>query len=90
MKATFPLLPLFQSLVIHAALPEGHVVPTFVGRKEVAIAFKTVKDALELLDKLGHLRNVPKVPYVRYGGELSFPFWRLIGRIQRSFLAQKT
>ena len=64
------------------------VVPSFVGRKEVALIFKTVKDALKLLDELGYLEIVPKVPYVRFGGKLSFPFWSLIGRIQKSYLGQ--
>lgn len=65
------------------------VVPTFVGRREVAAVFKTVKDALKILDELKHVKIVPKVPYVRFGGKLSFPFWNLIGTIQKSFLAQK-
>lgn len=65
------------------------VVPTFVGRREVAAVFKTVKDALKILDELEHVKIVPKVPYVRFGGKLSFPFWSLIGRIQSSFLGQK-
>lgn len=64
------------------------VVPTFVGRREVATVFKTVKDALKILDELEHVKIVPKVSYVRFGGKLSFPFWSLIGRIQSSFLGQ--
>ncbi|MDO8704435.1 MAG: hypothetical protein Q7J84_05740 [Sulfuricaulis sp.] len=65
------------------------VAPTFVGRREVAAVFKTVKDALKILDELGHVKIVPKVPYVRSGGKLSFPFWSLIGRVQSSFIVQK-
>lgn len=63
-------------------------VPSFVGRKEVAIVFKTVKDALEILDKLKYVKIVPKVRYVRFGRELSFHYWSLIGRIQSSFLVK--
>jgi len=62
------------------------VVPGFVGRKEVASVFMTVKDALKILDELGYLEIVPKVPYVRFGEKLSFPFWGLIGSIQKSYL----
>lgn len=62
------------------------VVPTFVGRREVATVFKTVKDALKILDELAYVKIVPQVPYVRFGGKLSFPFWSLIGTIQKSFL----
>ena len=62
------------------------VVPSFVGRKEVALIFKTVKDALKLLDEFGYLKIVPKVSYVRFSGELSVPFWSLIGRIQKSYI----
>ena len=65
------------------------VVPTFVGRRDVAAVFKTVKDALKIIDELGYVKTVPKVPYVRFDGKLSFPFWSLIGRIQKSFLMQK-
>ncbi|MDP2695075.1 MAG: hypothetical protein Q8O58_09440 [Gallionella sp.] len=64
------------------------VVPGFVGRKDVAIVFKTVKDALKLLDELGHLKIAPKISYVRFGEKLSFPFWSLIGKIQKSFLGK--
>ena len=64
------------------------VVPGFVGRKEVALIFKTVKDALKLLDELGYLEIAPKVPYVRFDGKLSFPFWSLIGRIQKSYIGK--
>lgn len=66
------------------------VVPDFVGRKEVALVFKTVKDALKILDELGYIEIVPKVSYVRFGGKLSFPFWSLIGRIQKSYLGQSS
>ncbi|WP_340122854.1 hypothetical protein [Methylobacter svalbardensis] len=62
------------------------VVPSFVGRREVVAVFKTVKDALQILDELGYIKVVPKVPHVRFDGRLSFPFWNLIGTIQRSFL----
>lgn len=65
------------------------VVPSFIGRREVAAVFKTVKDALKIIDELGYVKTVPKVPYVRFDGKLSFPFWSLIGRIQKSFLMQK-
>jgi hypothetical protein len=68
------------------------VVPTFVSRREVAAVFKTVKDALKILDELKYVKIVPEVPegpYVRFGGKLSFPFWSLIGRIQSSFIVQK-
>ena len=64
------------------------VVPSFVGRKEVALVFKTVKDALKLLDELGYLKIVPKVSYVRFGEKLSFPFWSLVGKIQESYIGQ--
>ena len=63
------------------------VVPGFIGRKEVASIFKTVKDALKLLDELGHLKIVPKVPYVRFGG-VSCPLWSLISRIQETYIGQ--
>lgn len=65
------------------------LVPSFIGRREVAAVFKTVKDALKIIDELGYVKTVPKVPYVRFDGKLSFPFWSLIGRIQKSFLTQK-
>lgn len=64
------------------------VVPSFIGRKEVASVFMTTKEALKILDELGYLEIVPKVPYVRFGEKLSFPFWSLIGRIQKSYLGQ--
>ena len=63
------------------------VVPTYVGRREVAAVFKTVKDALKILDDLGYVKVAPKVPYVRFDRNLSFPFWSLIGRIQKSYLS---
>lgn len=66
------------------------VVPGFTGRKDVAIVFKTVKDALKLLDELGYLKIVPRVSYVRFGEKLSFPFWSLIGSIQKSYLGQSS
>lgn len=77
-----------------AALPRSKrlnlvVVPTFIGRREVAIVFKVVKEALNLLNELGYVKIVPRVPHVRFGGKLSFPFWSLIGVIQRSFLIKK-
>jgi hypothetical protein len=59
------------------------VVPSFVGRREVATVFKTVKDTLKILEELGYIKIVPKIHHVRFGGKLSFPFWRLIGAIQR-------
>ncbi len=65
------------------------IVPTFVGRREVAAVFKTVKDTLRILDESGYVEIVPKTPHVRFGGKLSFPFWSLIGAIQKSFLVQK-
>ncbi len=64
------------------------VVPGFVGRKEVALIFKTVKDALKLLNELDYLDIAHKVSYVRFGEKLSFPFWGLIGSIQKSYLGQ--
>lgn len=65
------------------------VVPTFVGRREVAAVFKTVKDALRILDELGYVKIVPKTPHVCFEKQLSYPFWSLIGRIQSSFIVQK-
>jgi len=62
------------------------VVPSFVSRREVATVFKTIKDALKTLDEFGLVTNIPKIPYVRFGGKLSFPFWNLIPVIQKSFL----
>lgn len=78
-KSPFPSFPRTKRLNLI-------VVPTFVGRREVAAVFKTVKDALEILDELKHVHVVPKVPYIRDHGKKSFPFWNLIGRIQRSFV----
>lgn len=65
------------------------VVPSFVGRRDVAIVFKVVKDALKLLDALGYVKVLPALPYVRFRAQLSFPFWRLIGVIQKSYIAKK-
>lgn len=64
------------------------VVPSFVGRREVVVVFKTVKDTLKILEELGYIKMVPKISHVRFSGKLSFPFWRLIGAIQRSFLVK--
>lgn len=66
------------------------VVPGFVGRKDVASVFMTEREALKILDELGYLETVPRVPYVRFGEKLSFPFWSLIGRIQKSYLGQSS
>jgi hypothetical protein len=57
------------------------VVPNFIGRREVAAVFKTVKDALTSLDELGYIKVVPKIPHVRFAGKLSFPFWSLIDMV---------
>jgi len=65
------------------------VVPSFVGRREVAVVFKTVKDALKILDELDYVKIIPKIRYVRFGDKLSFRYWSLIGRIQSSFLVKK-
>lgn len=64
------------------------IAPTFVSRRDVVIVFKTVKDALKILDERNHLKIVPKVPYVRFDRSHSIPFWSLIGVIQRSYLVR--
>jgi hypothetical protein len=64
------------------------VVPSFIGSREVVAVFKTVKDTLKILEEFGYIKIVPKIAHVRFGGKLSFPFWRLIGAIQRSFLVK--
>lgn len=66
---------------------EGHVGYTLTPVDHDPFATDK-QDALKILDELGHVKIVPKVPYVRFGGKLSFPFWSLIGRIQSSFLGQ--
>lgn len=82
-KGKLPLLSFPRTRLLNLM-----VVPGFAGRKDVAVVFKTVKDALKLLDELGYLKIAPKVPYVRFGEKLSFPFWNLIGRIQKTYLGQ--
>ncbi|MCK9621527.1 MAG: hypothetical protein M0R47_13445 [Methylobacter sp.] len=64
------------------------VIPSFVGRREVVAVFKTVKDTLKILEELGYIEIVHEISHVRFDGKLSFPFWRLIGVIQRSFLVK--
>ena len=62
------------------------VAPSFVGRKEVATVFQTVKGALATLHKLKYVKVQQRVRYVRFLGELSFSFWNLQDEIERSFL----
>ncbi|MFA6015423.1 MAG: hypothetical protein WC742_10175 [Gallionellaceae bacterium] len=64
------------------------VVPDFIGRKDVAIVFKTIKDVLDILYKAGHIDSGSGRPTVRFNDKLSYSFWSLIGQIQRSYISQ--
>lgn len=65
------------------------VVPSFISRKDVVIVFETIRDALVILDRREHISLASQSPTVRFNGQLSFPFWSLIGQIQRSYVTSE-